>query len=95
MKRVRLRGRFLYDLDQMARRLGANFDAELVAYAVELLGEGKPLPASFKLHPLEHDWAGFMEFHLDGDWLVIYRERGGEIWLHRTGTHADLFKRRS
>lgn len=44
-------------------------------------------------HELMEDWAGYLECHLGGDWLVIYKRFSDRIVLYRTGTHADLFGR--
>ena len=54
-----------------------NEDADLV----ELYGE----------HALREEWAGYLECHLAGDWLVIYKRLKGRIVLYRCGTHAELF----
>ena len=32
------------------------------------------------------------EFHIEADWLLIYRIEGSELCLIRTGTHSDLFE---
>lgn len=43
-------------------------------------------------HRLSGDWAGYMECHVAPDWLLIWRATDdGELWLVRTGSHADLF----
>jgi len=56
-----------------------------------LLIEQKPLPASYKDHPLKGDWNGYRDAHIEPDWLLIYRVVEEELQLARTGTHADLF----
>ncbi|MDE0052458.1 MAG: type II toxin-antitoxin system YafQ family toxin [Rhodospirillales bacterium] len=38
------------------------------------------------------NWQGHREFHVESDWLVIYRVKGDELLLVRTGSHTDLFK---
>lgn len=42
-------------------------------------------------HPLRGVWKGYREFHIEPDWLLIYRVKGDELHLVRTGSHADLF----
>ena len=32
-----------------------------------------------------------MECHIEPDWLLIYQMNETELWLVRTGSHADLF----
>ena len=31
------------------------------------------------------------ECHIQPDWLLIYYQTDTELYLYRTGTHADLF----
>lgn len=50
-----------------------------------------PLPARYRDHPLRGKWQGYREIHIEPDWLLIYRVRGDELQLVRTGSHADLF----
>jgi mRNA interferase YafQ len=40
---------------------------------------------------LRGEWQGFRDLHIEPDWLLLYRVLGAEIYLARTGTHADLF----
>ena len=50
------------------------------------------LPTRYRDHPLHGNWRGYRELHIEPDWLLIYRIRGDELHLVRTGSHADLFK---
>ncbi len=93
MKRVTFKRRFLLDLDRMHETLGREFELETFYYTVELLAEGRPLPASLNPHALAAGWRGYDEYHLAADWLVIYQERRDEIIFWRSGTHKDLFRR--
>ena len=54
--------------------------------------EQEPLSARHRDHPLRGIWKGYPEAHIEPDWLVIYRVKGDELHLVRTGTHSDLFK---
>ena len=58
-----------------------------------LLLNGEKLPREAKDHPLKGEWAGYNEFHLSGDMLLIYRFRGDILELERIGTHNQLFKK--
>lgn len=51
-----------------------------------------PLPARYRDHSLRGSWLGYREIHIEPDWLLIYRVKGDELQLVRTGSHADLFK---
>ena len=49
------------------------------------------LSANKKDHPLSGKWVNYRECHIQPDWLLIYRIDGKDLYLARTGTHADLF----
>jgi mRNA interferase YafQ len=54
----------------------------------------KPVRATqFKNHPLKSNWKGFLECHIEPDWLLIYRlnEDKEVLELARTGSHSELF----
>jgi len=44
-------------------------------------------------HKLSGSYSGFWEAHLKSDWLIVWKvfEDENEVWLTRSGTHADLF----
>ena len=56
-----------------------------------LLAEGTPLPPSYRDHPLGGDWNHYRDSHIEPDWLLLYKVDGNDLYLVRTGTHADLF----
>lgn len=56
-----------------------------------LLAQGTPLPLNYKDHPLGGDWNHYRDSHIEPDWLLLYRVDGNDLYLVRTGTHADLF----
>jgi mRNA interferase YafQ len=58
---------------------------------IELLITRQPLPRELKDHPLKGEWNGYRDIHIEPDWLLIYKADDTNLWLVRTGTHADLF----
>jgi len=66
-------------------------DMEKLKTVLSLLIDGKPLPESFRDHPLKGEWVGFRDLHIEPDWLLLYAVEGNELRLARTGTHADVF----
>jgi mRNA interferase YafQ len=56
-----------------------------------LLIEDAPLDPRYRDHPLKGAWAGYRDLHIEPDWLLLYRVSETELYLARTGTHADLF----
>lgn len=60
---------------------------------ISLLSEEKLLDASYKNHPLRGDYKGYMDCHVEPDWILIYRinKHLGILELVRTGSHSELF----
>ncbi len=56
-----------------------------------LLSEEAPLPLRYKDHPLSGEWKHHRDCHIEPDWLLLYKIDGNDLYLVRTGTHADLF----
>jgi mRNA interferase YafQ len=56
-----------------------------------LLVEENPLPARYKDHALGGEWKHHRDCHIEPDWLLLYKLDGNDLYLVRTGTHADLF----
>ncbi len=51
-----------------------------------------PIPLSYRPHLLSHDYAGCMECHIEGDFLLIwFDEETFDIDLVRLGSHSELF----
>jgi mRNA interferase YafQ len=82
--------RFKKDLKHVGRK---GWDIAKMFYPIAVLFSGQPLPPSFEDHSLKGEWAGHREFHIEPDWLVIYRAAQGFLFLERTGSHDDLFKK--
>lgn len=60
---------------------------------VNTLARQETLDEKFRDHGLVGDYHGFRECHIEPDWLLVYRtnEEELELFLFRTGRHADLF----
>jgi mRNA interferase YafQ len=56
-----------------------------------LLSEKAPLPPRYKDHPLKGEWKHHRDCHIEPDWLLLYKIEDNDLFLIRTGTHADLF----
>ena len=58
-----------------------------------LIANDAPLSPEYLDHELTGEWKGFREYHIGGDFLLIYELRtDGEIIFTRAGTHSDLFE---
>lgn len=89
--RLILSSRFKRGL-KTAKKRGLNIS--LLESIVDSLLQGKNLDQKFKDHPLNGNWSGFRECHIQPDWLLIYLIENDilTLTLIDTGTHADLFK---
>ena len=66
-------------------------DTPKLRAVIELLVAHQPLPREFKDHPLKGNWKNYRDIHIEPDWVLIYKVDDENLWLVRTGTHADLF----
>lgn len=67
------------------------YNLNLLQAVVDTLRIPAPLPLKNKEHGLSGNYSGCRECHILSDWLLIYRIEGEELYLIRTGSHADLF----
>lgn len=79
---------FRKDSQKLAAR-GRDF-LKLVTPLAILLNR-QSLPPQYQDHPLKGEWLGYREFHVEFDWVVIYKIVNDFLVLARTSTHADLF----
>ena len=79
---------FRRDVRRMRRR---GKDLKKLRQPLATLLQQAQLPARYRDHPLRGKWRGYRDFHIEPDWLLIYRVEGDELQLVRTGSHSDLF----
>ena len=66
--------------------------AKLLAI-LNLLQSETPIPAEYYPHMLTGNYAGFMECHIEGDFLLIWFDHDtDQIDLICLGAHSELFK---
>ena len=70
-------------------------DLSLLNDVVDRLRQGLPLEERHHDHELKGRFAGFREFHIKPDWLLIYLLENEilTLTLVDTGSHSDLFKK--
>ena len=66
-------------------------DISKIKAVVDLLIDGAVLPVKNRDHVLIGEWKGCRECHVEPNWLLIYEVSEEEVFLHRTGSHAELF----
>ena len=61
---------------------------------MEKLIKEQPLESKYCDHPLQGEWKGFRDCHVENDWVLIYRVNKAEkrIIFARLGTHSELFR---
>ena len=65
---------------------------ELYEFIDKYLRTGEPIPAKYRAHMLIGDFAGHMECHIEGDYLLIWLDEATNmIKLIRLGSHSELF----
>jgi mRNA interferase YafQ len=91
MLNIRYTNQLKKDLKRVKKQ---NQDLALFEEVVTRLQKQQPLARQHKDHPLRYNWRGYRECHLNPDWLLIYaiEEDSQELWLVRTGSHAELFE---
>ncbi|MFZ5739917.1 MAG: type II toxin-antitoxin system YafQ family toxin [Pseudomonadota bacterium] len=88
MKELDHTGSFKRDYKRIKKR---GYDLSKLSAVIDLLRRDMPLPASNRPHALKGRWRGFLECHIEPDWLLIYQTDAYSVLLARTGTHSDLF----
>ena len=90
MLRITYHNKFKKDFKK-AKRRGQNMSH--LNEVITMLAEEQPLPAKYREHSLTGNYKGFLECHVEPDWLLIYERCSDELvlLLYRTGTHSDLF----
>ncbi len=90
MKQVHFTKRFKKDLKKVLSqgRLYEDFEA-----IVDQLTQNQTLDKSYKPHKLSGEYSQFWECHIKPDWLLIYKFDTSNLWLVRTGSHSELFRK--
>ena len=60
---------------------------------VRQIANGEMLAARHRDHALIGSRGGSRDCHIEPDWLLIYRKEEDSLYLERSGTHSDLFKK--
>ena len=68
-------------------------DTDLLVRAVEILATEGCLQKEYKPHSLVGNFKGFMECHIQPDWLLVWKQEDENLTLllTNTGTHSYIF----
>lgn len=60
---------------------------------LQILEQNGTVPPEYKPHVLQGNYSGFLECHIESDFLLIWiDEENRQIRLVRLGSHSELFK---
>ena len=68
-------------------------DISKLRVVIEKLSTGQLLEPKYKDHQLSGNWKEHRDCHIEPDWLLIYRIALDNLYLERTGSHSELFKK--
>ena len=91
MKELRYTSRFKKDLKRI---LNQPKKLQALQKVLDMLKNEIPLPEKYREHTLQGEYAGCVECHIEGDFLLIwFDEKSNTIALFRLGSHSELFKK--
>ena len=70
-----------------------NKDLSKLRTVIEKLAAGQSLEPKYHDHQLSGNWKGHRDCHIEPDWILIYRITVDDLYLERTGSHSELFKK--
>ena len=88
MMTIRQTRTFKKDVLRMKKR-GKNL--EKLQKLVTVLARGLEPDRIHRAHPLRGNWKGYVDAHIENDWILIYKIEDNNLLFARTGTHSDLF----
>ena len=90
MKRLKQSSQFKKDLKRIQHKPKK---IEKLKIVLELLKESGTVPPEYNPHFLAGQYKGYMECHIEGDFLLIWIDENEDvIKLTRLGSHSELFK---
>lgn len=89
MRIVNYSSQFKKDIKLISKR---GFNIRNLYMVMKSLENEEILNAKYHEHQLSGKYNGYLECHIEPDWLLIYKINGQELYFVRTGTHSDLFK---
>ena len=88
MRTVRYASQFRKDVKLIIKR---GYKIDRLYEVMKALENEEVLDTKYKEHSLIGNYKGYLECHIEPDWLLIYKIEGQGLYFARTGTHSDLF----
>lgn len=87
---IKYHNKFKKDLKILKKR---KFDMTPLKNVIVMLANNESLPEKYLNHSLTGSLKGYMDCHIQNDWVIIYKidKEISLLSLYRTGTHSDLF----
>jgi len=70
-----------------------NKDLSKLRVVIEQLVGGQFLGPEYRDYQLTGNWKGHRDCHIESDWILIDSLTSNDLFLERTGSHSDLFKK--
>ena len=70
-----------------------NKDLSKLRAVIDKLVKGHLLEPKYQDHQLSGNWKDHRDCHIEPDWILIYRITTDDLYLERTGSHSELFKK--
>jgi mRNA interferase YafQ len=67
-------------------------DLSKLKEVVSAISNSEALEERHSDHALIGNWSGSRDYHIEPDWILIYRVDRDFLFLERTGSHSDLFR---
>ena len=90
MKAIYETSQFRKDIKKLKKQ---GKEIEKLKAILRRIAEGKPLEARHRDHALDGLLKGSGDCHIEPDWLLIYRADCESLFLERTGSRSDLFRK--
>jgi mRNA interferase YafQ len=87
MREIVRSAQFKRDVKRVGKR---GKDMTKLRELVLLLAAGGSLPPHYRDHPLGGNWNHHRDSHIEPDWLLLYKIECDDLYLVRTGSHADI-----
>ncbi len=86
-----LRNQSIQERSQEAEKQGKRIDK--LKEFVRRIADGEPIESRYRDHALIGTLKGSRDCHIKPNWVLIYRTDEESLFLERTGSHSDLFKK--
>lgn len=90
MKPVIQTSQFKKDIKRLKKR---GKDLDRLGEVIRMLASNTALDEKHRDHALIGRWVGSQDCHVEPDWILIYRNEPDSLFLERSGSHSDLFKK--